>query len=111
MNGYGVRSKKIANISFSSIIQNFGLYRFPIKNINNLIFDIGVKYEHVLNRLNKELIKWISTINTDTLFKKRFIDCRFISFNYPKTLENRYLVETEKKCYIHGTIVCENLMF
>ena len=102
--------KNIANISFSSIIQNFGLYRFPIKNINNLIFDISVKYEHVLNRLNKELTKWISTINTDTLFKKRFIDCRFISFNYPKTLENRYLVETEKICYIHGTIVCGNLM-
>ena len=64
----------IANISFSSIIQNFGLYRFPIKNINNLIFDISVKYENVLNRLNKELAKWISTINTETLFKKRFIN-------------------------------------
>ena len=43
---WGSLEKNIANISFSSIIQNFGLYRFPIKNTNNLIFDISVKYEN-----------------------------------------------------------------
>ena len=77
-----------------------------------MILNISVKYEDSLNRLNKELAKWISTINTDTLFKKRFVrECRFISFNYTETLENRYSVETEKICYIHGTVKDGNIMF
>ena len=109
---WGSLERNLANISYSSIIHEFGLYRFPIKNCKGLIKNISDNYKNTLVNLNRELSNWISRIETNTLFKKQFRSVNnFISFNYTNTLENRYSVEGKDICYIHGTANKGNLVF
>lgn len=109
---WGSLESNLANISYSSIIHEWGLYRFPIKNNKELIKTISNNYRQTLTNLNKELSNWILKIETNTLFKKQFRNFNnFISFNYTNTLENRYSVEEKSICYIHGNANKDNLVF
>lgn len=69
-------------------------------------------FEKTIVQFKEELFNCISSINTSSIFNKKFVDENdFINFNYTHTLEDRYSVKSKNICYIHGSVKERKLIF
>lgn len=105
--------KNMANISFSNIRDIVGFGKFPLKNYDETLTTLKRYFETTLQNLKISLKQWIKSINIyPTLFINKFPkDCEFINFNYTDTLEQKYLVRSDKICYLHNNKKDNEIVF
>ena len=71
--------------------------------------DISSDLRYCVRNIKSLFSEWINEVDIDVLGQKRYKelfsdDSLFLSFNYTKTLENVYQIDTSSICHIHGTI-------
>lgn len=108
---WGKLEANLANFSIEDLIEHKQDYYDDDPHEDQFLYEVKVEVDNLTKGLVETLNAYLTLAEKHPVEPKTYLnidrDCRYINFNFTRTLERHYQVPASNICYIHGMLNCD----